>query len=113
MKLWSCFDMGELFLQDIAVLTHELGSRQTATLTSHGNNQINMLHPQGNRTEKSVEKKDDWLKEMSNALMVVASLIATVTFQAGLNPPGGVWQDTKQPPQDGAPTSEPITEAGQ
>ncbi|KAJ0091101.1 hypothetical protein Patl1_14553 [Pistacia atlantica] len=81
--------------EDIVVSTHELGFKQTTTLTAHGNNQINMLHPQGNGTEKSVEKKDDWLKEMNNALMVVASLIATVTFQAGLNPPGGVWQDTK------------------
>ncbi|KAJ0089691.1 hypothetical protein Patl1_14549 [Pistacia atlantica] len=64
-----------------------------------------------NRIEKSVEKKDDWLKEMNNALMVVASLIATVTFQAVLNPLGGVWQDTKQV-QDGTPTSEPDHIAG-
>lgn len=27
--------------------------------------------------------------------MVVASLIATMAFQAGLNPPGGVWEETK------------------
>ncbi|KAJ0090475.1 hypothetical protein Patl1_14530 [Pistacia atlantica] len=56
-----------------------------------------MLRPQGNHTEKSIEKKDDWLKEMNNALMVVASLIATVTFQVGLNPPASVWQDTRKP----------------
>ncbi|KAJ0030250.1 hypothetical protein Pint_14363 [Pistacia integerrima] len=103
---------GAISAKDIAASTHELGSKQTRTLTSHDNNQINMLRPQGNRIEKSVEKKDDWLKEMNNALMVVASLIATVTFQAGLNPPGGVWQDTKQV-QDGAPTSEPNHEAGE
>ncbi|OVA19796.1 Ankyrin repeat [Macleaya cordata] len=31
--------------------------------------------------------------ETRNILMVVAVLIATVTYQGGINPPGGVWQD--------------------
>ncbi|XP_057475614.1 ankyrin repeat-containing protein BDA1-like [Actinidia eriantha] len=33
------------------------------------------------------------LENESNGLMVVASLIATIAFQAGVNPPGGTWQD--------------------
>uniref|UniRef100_A0A803NCF1 PGG domain-containing protein n=1 Tax=Chenopodium quinoa TaxID=63459 RepID=A0A803NCF1_CHEQI len=39
-------------------------------------------------------KKDRaWLEDQRTSLMVVASLIATMAFQAGINPPGGVWQD--------------------
>ncbi|XXG56391.1 hypothetical protein AAC387_Pa03g3807 [Persea americana] len=36
------------------------------------------------------------LKNKQQALMVVAGLIVTLTFQAGLNPPGGLWQDSEQ-----------------
>ncbi|KAH6804714.1 hypothetical protein C2S51_032961 [Perilla frutescens var. frutescens] len=37
-------------------------------------------------------KHTDWLAKKRSALMIVASLTATVAFQAGLSPPGGVWQ---------------------
>ncbi|XP_042038146.1 uncharacterized protein LOC121784029 [Salvia splendens] len=37
-------------------------------------------------------KHTDWLGRKRSALMIVASLTATVAFQAGLSPPGGVWQ---------------------
>ncbi|XP_047339715.1 ankyrin repeat-containing protein ITN1-like [Impatiens glandulifera] len=35
-----------------------------------------------------------WLSEKRNVLIVLASIIATMTFQAGVNPPGGTWQDS-------------------
>lgn len=37
--------------------------------------------------------KGDWLSKKRETVMVVASLIATMAFQAGVNPPGGVWQE--------------------
>ncbi|KAK9946228.1 hypothetical protein M0R45_011703 [Rubus argutus] len=36
---------------------------------------------------------EEWISKRRDALMVVASLIATMAFQSGLNPPGGLWQD--------------------
>jgi hypothetical protein len=38
-------------------------------------------------------QRDGWFKEMLGWLMVVATVAASVTYQAGLNPPGGFWQD--------------------
>nr|XP_015867313.1 ankyrin repeat-containing protein NPR4-like isoform X3 [Ziziphus jujuba var. spinosa]XP_024924600.1 ankyrin repeat-containing protein NPR4-like isoform X3 [Ziziphus jujuba var. spinosa] len=35
----------------------------------------------------------DWIKDKSGALMIVATVIATMTFQTAVNPPGGVWQE--------------------
>ncbi|MCL7037205.1 hypothetical protein MKW94_010132 [Papaver nudicaule] len=46
--------------------------------------------------KRSYERYDKWLKENKNALMVVSSLIATMAFQGALNPPGGVWQETRK-----------------
>ncbi|GJS75875.1 ankyrin repeat-containing domain, PGG domain protein [Tanacetum coccineum] len=46
------------------------------------------------RFKQDSKNNEDWLDKKRNTLMVVASLIATMAFQAGTNPPSGVWQDT-------------------
>ncbi|KAG6721298.1 hypothetical protein I3842_03G106900 [Carya illinoinensis] len=40
--------------------------------------------------------RSNWVVETRGTLMLVATVIATVTFQAGINPPGGVWQQDCQ-----------------
>ncbi|KAF9666085.1 hypothetical protein SADUNF_Sadunf16G0192100 [Salix dunnii] len=37
-------------------------------------------------------------RDARNTLLVVTTLIVAVTFQAAINPPGGVWQDDKYSP---------------
>ncbi|KAL6134263.1 hypothetical protein ACLB2K_066495 [Fragaria x ananassa] len=41
-----------------------------------------------------VKPERDSANDIRNALLVVCTLIAAATFAAGVNPPGGVWQDS-------------------
>lgn len=57
-----------------------------------------MDHPLQERGQQRKDLKEgkDWPEKMRSALMVVASLTATMAFQVGVNPPSGFWQDTTQ-----------------
>ena len=39
------------------------------------------------------EEGRDTPSDIRNILLIIFTLVAAVTFQAGVNPPGGVWQD--------------------
>ncbi|XP_050285418.1 ankyrin repeat-containing protein BDA1-like isoform X2 [Quercus robur] len=41
--------------------------------------------------QRPLKHKSNWIKELRGALMVVATVIATITYQPALNPPNGVW----------------------
>ncbi|XWS17454.1 hypothetical protein CRYUN_Cryun33cG0069300 [Craigia yunnanensis] len=60
----------------------------TKSLVSHASTEEN-----NSRKPIVKHKHTDWLDRKRSALMVVASLIATVAFQAAITPPGGVWQE--------------------
>jgi hypothetical protein len=55
---------------------------------SNGNNLIEYF---------KFKKGRDSPSEARSTLLVIAVLVATATFQVGVNPPGGVWQDTNIP----------------
>jgi hypothetical protein len=47
--------------------------------------------------------KDDTMTRLSKILMVFALFAATVTYTAGLNPPGGFWPDSQEGHRAGDP----------
>ncbi|XP_059630194.1 uncharacterized protein LOC132273191 [Cornus florida] len=49
----------------------------------------------------------EWLAEKRNLIMLVVSLIATMTLQTAINPPGGVWQDDSTENFQGSPVPNP------
>ncbi|KAK3139680.1 hypothetical protein QOZ80_5AG0387760 [Eleusine coracana subsp. coracana] len=49
---------------------------------------------------------DPWEYSLRKYLLLLATLVATVTYAAGFNPPGGVWQDTD--PTTGHLAGDPI-----
>ncbi|XP_030490042.2 uncharacterized protein LOC115706511 [Cannabis sativa] len=52
--------------------------------------QIQKIQKDNNKETKNPE---GWLVRKRESLMIVASLIATMAFQAGISPPGGLWED--------------------
>ncbi|KAK6927248.1 Ankyrin repeat, partial [Dillenia turbinata] len=87
------------------LLAQNFKSARTQGLTNLDTNE-NQIIPTPAR-ESSWEKQNEWLEEQRSSLMVVASLIATMAFQAGVAPPSGVWGETQTLDSDGNPLDYP------
>ncbi|KAJ6869417.1 ankyrin repeat-containing protein BDA1-like [Populus alba x Populus x berolinensis] len=59
------------------------------------------------------KKGRDSPSEARSTLLVIAVLVATATFQVGVNPPGGLWQDTNIPDHTNSTSSSNAHFAGQ
>ncbi|KAF8036543.1 hypothetical protein BT93_C2310 [Corymbia citriodora subsp. variegata] len=59
------------------------------------------------KNKPPARKRANEISHHRSSLMVVASLIATVAFQAAITPPGGVWQSDYTVDDNGKPVKEP------
>ncbi|MCL7049469.1 hypothetical protein MKW94_000300 [Papaver nudicaule] len=84
-------EIGDLLLRAQAHNIGGLVTNQTPSQALHRRVSIR-------RENSKIRKYEDWLNAKSNSLLVAASLLAAMAFQAAVNPPGGVWQeDTLSP----------------
>ncbi|RWR86065.1 ankyrin repeat-containing-like protein [Cinnamomum micranthum f. kanehirae] len=70
------------------------GAKRSSDLSSIGVGQPNFF----TRTWWPTRPDGKWLEKMESSYMILSVLIATVTYQAVFNPPGGIWQDDYPPP---------------
>ncbi|KAF4365812.1 hypothetical protein F8388_014459 [Cannabis sativa] len=86
---------------DISESLRSVGASQTidqSLLTKkhihHHHHHGNSNNQKENQEDKTAKKSESWLSRKRESLMIVASLIATMAFQAGTTPPGGLWQES-------------------
>ncbi|KAK6927244.1 PGG domain, partial [Dillenia turbinata] len=86
-----------LSAKNTSPLAQNFGPTRTRGLTNVDTSEYPIIPTPAreNSWENYLNRQDDWLEKKRSALMVVASLIATMAFQAGVNPPSGTWQDTQ------------------
>ncbi|RLM69992.1 uncharacterized protein C2845_PM17G01380 [Panicum miliaceum] len=53
------------------------------------------LEEEKKKKKREEEKKEDQLEKKREVLLLLAILAATLTYQAGLTPPGGLWENDK------------------
>ncbi|KAL5059827.1 hypothetical protein RYX36_031431 [Vicia faba] len=94
----SSTDFLDIVIQYILI---ESGVQKTCTnvhsSNSHESNQSQQSNSKTKNWEnfwsKYLQHQGNWIEETRGTLMIVATVIATMTFQSALNPPGGVWQE--------------------
>ncbi|XP_059639406.1 ankyrin repeat-containing protein BDA1-like [Cornus florida] len=90
------FDIGK-YLQEAGALrakdTALAASNENRTIRPNGMPFFVHDNDKWNAPKSIFTDQGEWLDKKRNSLIVVASLIATMAFQAGVSPPGGAWPD--------------------
>ncbi|KAE8657889.1 VAMP713 protein [Hibiscus syriacus] len=84
--------MGATRAKDKPLSNRELKATRTNILLSTWDQSNEISKPKRRKNGKRFVNKT-WVEKQYKTLMLVASLLATMAFQAGINAPSGVWQE--------------------
>ncbi|KAL5750815.1 hypothetical protein ACOSP7_025418 [Xanthoceras sorbifolium] len=84
----------------------------TVTLAHYFSRDLSLIERRDKYLGIFGQSQNQSLGDVRSVVLVVAILIATATYQAGLSPPGGYWQDNSDPPSNNT-TSSGVHQAGQ
>lgn len=88
----SLHQVGASSAKDLSSTVHRLEAVGAMNLRSEDH-----FRSLQSRLKRKYQRRESYgLGEKRNALMIVASLNATMAFQAGISPPGGLWQEDSQ-----------------
>ncbi|XBH99107.1 hypothetical protein VPH35_128526 [Triticum aestivum] len=90
-KTKSIYISVSIFIVVAYVPLHVLVFRHNGWLKVCVTQRMKFAPPQTDNESRDAKEKD--LARRRNLLFILAILAATVTYQAGLNPPGGIWPD--------------------
>ena len=71
---------------------NNLSPLSTIAAVQHESTNPSQLNQKWRKWLEYLKYRGDWIEETRGALMVVATVITTITFQPAISPPGGVWQ---------------------
>lgn len=99
---------GSLQNTEIGKILHKAKAKKASDLTSNMT-----LGDYLSKELTLIDKRDKYFginiqnnpNDIRTVILVVAILIATATYQAGLSPPGGFWQDDYKPPANNGTTN--------
>ncbi|KAL3747179.1 hypothetical protein ACJRO7_016026 [Eucalyptus globulus] len=60
---------------------------------------VNAFPPEsfsGDIRKRKEDKHEEWIEKKCHSLMIIATVIASMAYQAGLSPPGGLWDDNQK-----------------
>ncbi|MBA0868695.1 hypothetical protein Goshw_017601 [Gossypium schwendimanii] len=85
--------MGATHAKDKPLSNGQLKATRTKILLSTCDQSDSIPKPKKRKDGKRLVKSNaDWLERKCNTLMLVASLLAAMAYQGGVNPPSVVWQ---------------------